>query len=105
MMLRMKIRVSFEGIRATGDISDRVVSVFSSLERQLVDFGDDLTIADVRIARRARWGYKVIFNMPLPGKPIHVERRGGDLMNVVRRVRDIARRQVRKHVEHLQEYS
>lgn len=100
----MKIQAAFGDVEATDELKEKVIESFGSLKKNLQDFKEDLLVADVRVEKRSRWGYRVSFDMQLPGKHIFAEEKGEDLMKTVRDCRDAARRQVRKHVEKLQDY-
>jgi hypothetical protein len=65
----MDVLISCDGLDLDAEIQEIVEERFSSkLVKYLVNFDDDLKKGSLFIKKRSRWGYKVKFDMVLPGK-------------------------------------
>ena len=93
------IRIDFQvdDVEPRGDIRDKVGRVFASLDKYTGNFHDSLKTARVRVMKRSRWGYKILFDMSLPGRKIFAEGKGNDLLKLSHDVRDQARRQIKRY--------
>lgn len=86
--LRQKIETKFE----------------QGLGKLLTHYQEDLKIASLSIEKVSRSGYELKFDMNLPGCPINIKDTHKILLDGVLRVRDQAKRQVKKHLEKLRGY-
>lgn len=102
MELVMRVGFLWSGIdnkkeRREGVVRKRLMS----LGRLLSNFSKESQRARVGIYKRERWGYRVKFEMELPGKKIFAEGKGKDLIKTVVEVREKVKRQIKGHVERL----
>ncbi len=97
----MKIQIAWEKIEPTEQDKQMVLEKLASLDKLLQRFEEDLKVAEVRIMRRSRWGFRIRFDMQLPGKHIFATEMGDELVNVVVAVREEAEIQIKEYVEKL----
>ncbi len=95
----MNIQLKAEGLKLTDKIKDIVEEkIGADLEKYLEDFAIDMKNATVTIEKRSRWGYKVNFDMWLPGKEhIYSESTHENLITSLTETRDQAIRQIEKY--------
>lgn len=101
---RMKIDWQVDDLESVGKVGNKVGDIFQGLEKYTRNFRDELTSARVRIMKGTRWGWKVIFDMNLPGKVVHADGKGDDLVKLANEVKDQARRQIEKYKAKLSDY-
>ena len=65
----MRVNITGDKVEITDYINKLVDEKFTTpVDRLLVDFEEDEKIGSLRIVKRSRWGYKMIFEMKLPGR-------------------------------------
>lgn len=74
------------------------------LGKLLSNYQEDLKIASLAIEKVARSGYEIKFDMNLPGCPINIRDSHRVLMDGVIRVRNQAKRQIKKYLEKMRGY-
>lgn len=75
----------------------------SKIDRLLTDFDEDMKTASLRIQKGVRWGFKVSFDLVLPGKKqIYSDETGKDLQTTILALRDEVVRQVKDYKDKLQ---
>jgi len=68
------------------------------LEKHLQNFGKDIKTATVKIYKRTRWGYRVNFDMRLPGKEnIFAKASHRYLPSAIIQLREKIERQIKKY--------
>ncbi len=76
----------------------------SGLGKLLTHYQEDLKIASLSIEKNTRSGYEIKFDMNLPGCPINIKDNHKVLFIGLLRVRNQAKRQVKKFLEKLRGY-
>ncbi len=74
------------------------------LGKLLKNYQEDLKVASLAIEKVTRSGYQIKFDMNLPGCPINIKDTHRVLMDGVIRVRNQARRQIKKSIEKMRGY-
>jgi len=74
------------------------------LGKLLKNYQEDLKVATLAIEKVTRSGYEIKFDMNLPGCPINIRDTHRVLMDGVIRVRNQARRQIKKSIEKMRGY-
>lgn len=70
----------------------------TKLEPYLTTFNQDMTVADVHITKRPRWGYEVNFSMVMPGKEqIFAKAVDENLETALRQLRHKVERQLKEY--------
>ena len=75
-----------------------------SLGKLLKHYQEDLKLASMSIEKIARSGYEIKFDMNLPGCPINIRNTSKVLIDGVIKVRNQAKRQIKKHLEKMRTY-
>lgn len=103
----MQVQLLGDGV----EVDDRLREIVEDkltreLEKYLHDFDEDLKFAKVKIEKLARFGFKVNFDMHLPGKNGHIysEEEGEELTNLLIALRKEVEMQLRNYKDKLQEY-
>ena len=73
-------------------------------KKLLKKYQDDLKVASLSIEKLTRAGYQIKFDMNLPGLPINIKETHKVLIDGVVRVRNQAKRQIKKYLEKLRPY-
>lgn len=101
----MQIQIIGDGI----DIDERVKDIVETkikagIEKYLTDFAEDLQHAKIRIEKLSRHGFKVNFDMRLPGSNGHIysEEEGDDLTNLLIALRKEVEREIKDYKDRLQ---
>ena len=99
----MKVQIIGDNIEINEWIKNVVNDkITSDLEKYLKDFSDDIKRATVKIHKRSRWGYKVNFDMWLPGKEhIFAEAVHKDLPSAIVQLREKLERQIEEYKSEL----
>lgn len=74
------------------------------LGKLLKHYQEDLKIASLSIEKVSRSGFEIKFDMNLPGCPINIKDTHKVLLDGLLRVRDTAKRQIKKHLGKLRGY-
>jgi ribosomal subunit interface protein len=75
------------------------------LDKLVTSFEPDLKIARLKIEQRTRWGYKLKLHIKLAGRDLFSEDKDKDLVSALVKVREGMEKQIKKHLEKLQDYS
>lgn len=101
----MQIIFNTQKISITDRFKQRITNKFEQgLGKLLQHYQDDLKIGLLAIEKKSRSGYELKFDMNLPGCPINIKDTHKVLLDGVMRVRDQAKRQIKKHLEKLRGY-
>ena len=103
----MNLQVVGDGIEIDEHIKELLdLKVGKELDKFLKDFDEDLKHANIKIEKLARSGFKVNFDMRLPGGGGHIysEEEGDDLINVLIALRKEVSTQIKDYKDKLQEY-
>lgn len=90
-------------------ISDRFKSRIQTkfdqgLGKLLKNYQEDLKVASLSLEKVTRSGYEIKFDMNLPGCPINIKDTHKVLLDGIVRVRNQARRQIKKYLEKMRGY-
>lgn len=100
----MQILINAQKISITDKFRDRIVKKFEqSLEKLLSTYQPDLKVASLSIEKSGSI-FQIKFDMNLPGCPINIKDEHKVLLDGLLRVRDTAKRQIKKHLEKLRSY-
>lgn len=100
----MKLNISTEGVPLQGTVQIEVEKrLGQDLERTLKHFPDDIKRATVHVKKRSRFGYKITFEMQLPGARIYSEESNAEFRLALTKLRDEVKRQIRRHKDKLTE--
>lgn len=95
----MKILINAQKISITDRFKDKIVRKFDlPLERLLSNYQEDLKVASLSIEKTGD-SYKIKFDMNLPGCPINISDNHKVLLDGLIKVRDRAKRQIKKNLE------
>ncbi len=73
------------------------------IDKLLMDFDEDMKIATMRIEKGSRWGFKVNFDLMLPGKKhVYSDETGKNLQTTILALRNEVMSQVKDYKEKLQ---
>jgi len=99
----MQMNVATDGVLLTPDIDELVQKKLNQkLDKYLSHLPSDTKQAEVRLKRQSRWGFKVTFDVTLPGgKHIHAEEINKELNAAITIVSEEAERQLRREKERL----
>lgn len=101
----MQIIFNPQKIKLSDKLRQKIKSKFElSLGKFLKHYQDDLKIASLSIERFARSGYEIKFDMNLPGSPINIKEQSKVLFAGIIKVRDGAKRQLKKYLTKLRGY-
>lgn len=103
----MQIQIIADGVEIDERLKEIVQTrVEDEIEKYLADFDPDLKKARMKIEKLARGGFKINFDMRLPGSNGHMysEEEGDDLLNVLIAVRKEVETQIRNYKDKLQDY-
>lgn len=97
----MQILINAQKISITDKFKERIIRKFEqSLEKLLTSYQPDLKVASLAIEKTGDT-YQIKFDMNLPGCPINIKDNHKVLLDGLLRVRDSAKRQIKKHLEML----
>jgi len=101
----MKIIINEQKLKISEKLRQKIQIKFDrGLEKFLHSYQEDLKVASLSIEKITRAGYQIKFDMNLPGLPINIKDTHKVLMDGVVRVRNQARRQIKKYLEKLKRY-
>ena len=96
----MKLNISTEGVPLAGTVQKDIEQrLDKDLERVLQHYLDDVKEANVRIIKKSRFGYKITFEMQLPGNKIYSEESNEDFHTALTILRDEVKKQILKDKE------
>lgn len=101
----MNILFNPQKLQISDKLRQKIENKFEQgLGKLLKHYQEDLKIASLSIEKVTRSGYEIKFDMNLPGCPINIKDTHKILLDGLLRVRDTAKRQVKKHLEKLRSY-
>jgi ribosome-associated translation inhibitor RaiA len=101
----MNIQFNPQKLQISDRLRQKIETKFDQgLGKLLVHYQEDLKIASLSIEKVSRSGYEIKFDMNLPGCPINIRDTHKVLLDGLLRVRDQAKRQVKKHLEKMRGY-
>lgn len=101
----MQILFNLQKVSISDRFKQRIINKFSqALGKLLSHYQEDLKVGSLSIEKINRSGYEIKFDMNLPGCPINIKDTHKVLLDGIVRVRDQAKRQVKKHLELLRSY-
>ncbi len=94
----MKVLIATEEIQLTPDVNDLVQKKLNEkLDKYVNGIPEDVKEARVQLIRDSRWGFRVTFDLSLPGKKhIHAEEKHKELPAAITLVSEEAEKQLRK---------
>ncbi len=100
----MQILINTQKISITDKFKEKIVKKFEqSLEKLLTNYQPDLKIASLSIEKSGPM-FQIKFDMNLPACPINIKDEHKILLDGLLRVRDTAKRQIKKHLEKLRSH-
>jgi len=101
----MNIIINEQKLKISDRLRQRIQTKFDrGLEKFLKNYQNDLKIASLSIQKLTRAGYEIKFDMNLPGLPINIKDTHKVLIDGVVRVRNKAKRQIKKYLEKLRSH-
>jgi ribosome-associated translation inhibitor RaiA len=101
----MQIIFNTQKISISDRFKQRIETKFEQgLGKLLQHYKEEMKIGHLSIEKVSRSGYEIKFDMNLPACPINIKDTHKVLLDGVMRVRDQAKRQVKKHLEKLRDY-
>lgn len=101
----MNIIINEQKLKISDRLRQRIQTKFDrGLEKFLKNYQNDLKVASLSIQRLTRAGYEIKFDMNLPGLPINIKDTHKVLIDGVVRVRNKAKRQIKKYLEKLRSH-
>lgn len=95
----MKLQISTDEIPLQGTVENYIEKHLNKdLEKYMRIYNDD-TVANIRVKKGSRWGFKITFDMQIPGHHIFSEEKHEDFNKCVLIVRDEVKRQLNKAKE------
>jgi ribosome-associated translation inhibitor RaiA len=101
----MNIIFNPQKLNISDQFKKRIQTKFDQgLGKMLKNYQEDLKVASLSIEKVTRSGYEIKFDMNLPGCPINIKDTHKVLLDGIIRVRNQAKRQIKKHLEMLRGY-
>ena len=101
----MNIIINPQKLSISDHFKERIQTKFDQgLGKLLNNYQEDLKIASLSIEKVTRSGYEIKFDMNLPGCPINIRDTHQVLMDGIVRVRNQAKRQIKKYIEKMRGY-
>ena len=101
----MQILFNTQKISITDRFRQKIQIKFEQgLGKLLQHYQEDLKIGNLSIEKVSRSGFEIKFDMNLPGCPINIKDTHKVLLDGIIRVRNQAKRQIKKHLEKLRLY-
>ena len=100
----MDIKINEQKLKLSDRLRQKITNKFNNLEKYLRHYQKDLKVASLSIEKIARSGFQIKFDMNLPGLPVNIKDTHRVLIDGVVRVRNKAKRQVKKYLEKLHQY-
>jgi ribosome-associated translation inhibitor RaiA len=96
----MKIIVKDRDAKLTRREESLILDKFKDVSKILKGFKIEEKIANLRVKKGSRWGYRVSFSMRLPKKKhIFAEVKGNNFKNAVNKLKDLVERQITDYKE------
>ncbi|QQS38446.1 ribosome-associated translation inhibitor RaiA [Candidatus Woesebacteria bacterium] len=94
----MKLQISASGVPLAGTVQSEIEKKLGEdLERPLKHFPEDVKNAVVHVSKESRFGYKITFEMKLPGTKIFSEESDADFFVALTKLREEVKRQILRH--------
>lgn len=101
----MNILFNPQKLQMSDKLKQKIETKFElGLGKLLQHYQEDLKIGSLSIEKVSRSGYEIKFDMNLPGCPINIKDTHKVLLDGIIRVRDKAKRQIKKHLEKLRSH-
>jgi len=101
----MNIIINEQKLKISERLRQKIQTKFEKgLEKLLGNYQNDLKVASLSIEKLARSGYQIKFDMNLPGCPINIKDTHKVLIDGIVRIRNQAKRQIKKYLEKLRPY-
>lgn len=101
----MQIIFNTQKIIISERFRQRIINKFEQgLGKLLQNYQEEMKVGLLAIEKVSKSGYEIKFDMNLPGCPINIKDTHKILLDGVMRVRDQAKRQIKKHLEKLRGY-
>jgi len=101
----MNIIINEQKLKISDRLRKKIQAKFDKgLEKFLKNYQADMKVASLSIQKLTRAGYEIKFDMNLPGLPINIKDTHKVLIDGVIRVRNQAKRQIKKYLEKLRRY-
>ena len=101
----MNIIINEQKLKISDRLRKKIQNKFDKgLEKFLKNYQEDLKVASLSVQKLTRAGYEIKFDMNLPGLPINIKDTHKVLIDGVVRVRNQAKRQIKKYLEKLRRY-
>ena len=101
----MKIFINEQKLKISDRLKQKIQIKFDrGLEKLLTHYQEDLKNASLSIERISRAGYRIKFDMNLPGCPVNIEKTSHVLIDGIVQVRNHAKRQIKKALEQLRAF-
>lgn len=98
----MKLQITSGKIPLSGTVENLIAkNLGEDLEKYLENFDTTDTVANIRVHKRSRYGFKVIYDMHLPGTRIYSEEKNESLQKAVRKLKYEVIRQIKRHKDKL----
>ena len=98
----MNIFINEQKLQISDRLRQRIQTKFDSgLEKLLKNYQEDLKNASLSIEKNIRSGYQIKFDMNLPGCPVNINKTSRVLIDGIIKVRNDAKRQIKKALEKL----
>lgn len=100
----MQILFNTQKISITDSFKKKIQTKFEQgLGKLLLHYQEDLKVGLLSIEKVSRSGFEIKFDMNLPGCPINIKDTHKVLLDGVLRVRDQAKRQIKKNLDKLRD--
>lgn len=101
----MQIFINEQKLKISDRLKQKIQVKFDrGLEKFLTHYQNDLKNASLSIEKITRAGYRVKFDMNLPGCPVNVEKTNHVLLDGIIQVRNDAKRQIKKALDKLKSF-
>lgn len=101
----MQIFINEQKLKISDRLRQKIQVKFDrGLEKYLSNYQEDLKNASLSIEKITRAGYRIKFDMNLPGCPINVEKTNRVLIDGIIQVRNDAKRQAKRGLDKLRSY-
>ncbi|MFC1649557.1 HPF/RaiA family ribosome-associated protein [Patescibacteria group bacterium] len=98
----MKLQINSGKIPLSGTVENLIrKNLGEDVEKHLQKFKNIDPTANVHVIKRSRFGFKVLYDLPLPGKRIFSEEKNEDLHKAIRKLKYEVIRQIKRHKDRL----
>jgi len=101
----MKLQINAGSLPLEGTVENLITKdLGSDIEKYVAKFDSDL-VANIRVMKRSRYGYKVFYEMHLPGTRIYSVESNESLQKAVRKLKYEVIRQIKRHKDKLSDHN